>query len=249
MYAHRGASSLATENTIEAFQKSVDLGAPGIELDIQWLSSGQIAVYHDSEVSRFFEVPSHVPGGRLSLMDLETLRSLKPLPGTAHQGIPLLEEVFQTTGQASAFDIEIKCYDQPADPGKLTSLLHCINNAGLAHRVIISSFDPRVLLGWKQLDSGIPAGLIYDDGSKDQISREAPWDQVLSIPDFEKPRYSMNSDIALAFSKDRPVLPWTVDEVETGMALLQKGVTGVITNTPQHYRTLLTRSSAISFPS
>lgn len=47
VYAHRGASANAFENTMEAFEKAVELGADGIEIDIQTSSDGELFVIHD----------------------------------------------------------------------------------------------------------------------------------------------------------------------------------------------------------
>lgn len=46
-YAHRGASSYAPENTMSAFRKSIELGANGIELDLQKTKDDKIVVFHD----------------------------------------------------------------------------------------------------------------------------------------------------------------------------------------------------------
>src|SRR5918999_1906855 len=50
--AHRGASSLAPENTIEAFRLAVEAGAGGLELDVHMTSDRQIVVIHDATVDR-----------------------------------------------------------------------------------------------------------------------------------------------------------------------------------------------------
>ena len=45
--AHRGASGLAPENTMAAFRKAIEVGADGIELDVQLSKDGKVVVYHD----------------------------------------------------------------------------------------------------------------------------------------------------------------------------------------------------------
>ena len=52
VWAHRGASAYAPENTLEAFQKAVDLKADGIELDVQMTKDGTLVVIHDEMVDR-----------------------------------------------------------------------------------------------------------------------------------------------------------------------------------------------------
>ncbi|MEK5232418.1 glycerophosphodiester phosphodiesterase family protein [Lysinibacillus sp. FSL K6-0232] len=52
VFAHRGASAYALENTLQAFDKAMELGADGIELDIQFSKEGLPVVYHDPQLSR-----------------------------------------------------------------------------------------------------------------------------------------------------------------------------------------------------
>lgn len=49
-YAHRGASNYAPENTMVAFQKAIELGANGIELDLQQTKDGKIVIFHDEKI-------------------------------------------------------------------------------------------------------------------------------------------------------------------------------------------------------
>ena len=47
VFAHRGASGVRFENTLKAFEKAVDQGADGIELDVQLTEDGVPFVIHD----------------------------------------------------------------------------------------------------------------------------------------------------------------------------------------------------------
>ena len=47
VWAHRGASAYAPENTLEAFQLAVDQKAYGVELDCQMTKDGKLVVIHD----------------------------------------------------------------------------------------------------------------------------------------------------------------------------------------------------------
>src|SRR3954454_15716430 len=49
--AHRGASRAAAENTPEAFQLALRLGADGVELDARRAARGELVVYHDPELA------------------------------------------------------------------------------------------------------------------------------------------------------------------------------------------------------
>ena len=50
--AHRGASGYAPENTMPAFEKALEMGAEGIELDVHLTKDGEIVVIHDHTIDR-----------------------------------------------------------------------------------------------------------------------------------------------------------------------------------------------------
>lgn len=51
-YAHRGASAYAPENTMSSFQKALDIGANGIELDLQKTKDNKIVIFHDDIIDK-----------------------------------------------------------------------------------------------------------------------------------------------------------------------------------------------------
>src|SRR5882672_8892 len=52
VFAHRGGGALAPENTIEAFDNGLRLGADGIELDVRLSRDGEVVVHHDRTLDR-----------------------------------------------------------------------------------------------------------------------------------------------------------------------------------------------------
>src|SRR5512138_1136096 len=52
VFAHRGGSALAPENTMAAFERGLALGADGIELDVHLSRDGVVVVHHDASVDR-----------------------------------------------------------------------------------------------------------------------------------------------------------------------------------------------------
>ena len=71
IFAHRGASAYAPENTMEAFELAAKQGADGIELDVHVTKDGEVVVTHDEKIDR-------VSNGRGFIKDM-TLRELKRL--------------------------------------------------------------------------------------------------------------------------------------------------------------------------
>ena len=91
IYAHRGASGYAPENTLEAFYIAMQQGADGIELDVQLTKDGEVVVIHDETINR-------VSNGKGKVMDY-TLAELKQFSFHNHMDmyknvrIPTLQEV------------------------------------------------------------------------------------------------------------------------------------------------------------
>ena len=52
IFAHRGASGYEVENTLSAFEKALELGATGIEIDLQLTKDNIFVVFHDLSLSR-----------------------------------------------------------------------------------------------------------------------------------------------------------------------------------------------------
>src|SRR5512138_390835 len=97
IFAHRGASAHAPENTLAAFRLALEHGADGIELDAKLTSDGQVVVIHDQTVERTTGDPGMV-------RDM-TLAQLKALDAGSffdsaftREPIPTLAEVFDLIG-------------------------------------------------------------------------------------------------------------------------------------------------------
>jgi len=93
IWAHRGASGYAPENTLLAFKKAIELGANGIELDVQMTKDGELVVCHDETIDR-----TSNGSGWIKDMTLAELKSLDFSCGQkdfAGVTIPTMREVFE----------------------------------------------------------------------------------------------------------------------------------------------------------
>ena len=84
-FAHRGASALAAENTLEAFRLAVELGATGLESDVHVSQDGVAVLVHDPrfEAGDAWLRVRDLPADRLESMSMPRLTSLYTLVGTA----------------------------------------------------------------------------------------------------------------------------------------------------------------------
>ena len=94
VFAHRGASGYAPENTLEAFALAIRQGADGIELDVQLSSDGIPVVIHDETIDRVTDKTGYVKD--YTLQELKELTVLKDrFPAYNQSKIPTLKEVLE----------------------------------------------------------------------------------------------------------------------------------------------------------
>jgi glycerophosphoryl diester phosphodiesterase len=231
--AHRGASALAPENTVEAFSRARADGADGVELDVLACASGEVVVFHDDDLQRLAHRPE-----RVAELPLRALQEVRLAIGGR---IPTLEEAMEACGPALLVNVEIKSGAVPAaaQAALVDGVAAVIEHADAAARVLISSFSPLVVRLWKRRAPAVPAGLLFE--------REAPlplrqgWAARWLRPFALHPEAVLCSPSRLRRWHERgyAVNVWTVDDPERLRALRDMGVDGIITNDPARARAAL----------
>ena len=229
-FAHRGASYHAPENTLSAFQLARDMGADGIELDVQLSHDGTAVVIHDATVDRTTD-------GFGAVADL-TLAELKELDAGswvssdfAGERIPTLTEVFEAVGQDLLLNLELKV--MVSEPTGLEEVVvSLIAHYGMKDRVLISSFNPLALQRVRRAHPHIPLALLY--GASLPGAELERWVQDLQPLAALHPEHRLVNATHLAWAREHNcrVNTWTVDEPGEMRRLLALGVEGLITNRP-----------------
>ncbi len=229
-FAHRGASYEAPQNTLAAFSLAVELGADGIEFDVQLSSDGEVVVIHDF-------VLETTTDGQGPVQD-RTLAELKKLdagawfdPKFAGLRIPTLQELIDAVGHDLLLNVELKAAGL-RDDGLALAVVRILKENDLLDRVVVSSFNPLAIWRVKRLDACIPTGLLYaPDGP---LFLRRPWLRHLIRPDALHPHHSLvdASYVSWAGERGYRVHTWTVDEPADMRRLTQQGVDLIITNQP-----------------
>jgi glycerophosphoryl diester phosphodiesterase len=228
--AHRGASRRAPENTMAAFRLAAQLGADGIELDVQLSKDGEAVVMHDSRVDRTSD--GH---GRVADLTLAELRALDAggwvAPEFAGERIPTLAEVLYELGPRLVLNVELKTAGLFGG-GLEVEVVRLVEDAGLGERVILSSFDPLALWRVRRLNPHLSTGLLYAPDSS--LVVRGRWLQALARPAALHPRWDTldGSDVAAAHRQGLAVRPWTCDDPGGLRRLIAWGVDAIITNVP-----------------
>ena len=109
IFAHRGASAYAPENTLPAFEKAVDIGADGVELDIHLSRDGRLVVIHDEMLDRTTNGHGFVKD--FTLAELKKLDVSKTMTnsGFCNLRIPTLGEVYELLADTELLvNVEVK---------------------------------------------------------------------------------------------------------------------------------------------
>ena len=229
IYAHRGASGDAPENTLEAFELAVRAGADGVELDVHLCRTGELVVAHDETVDRVSDGTGFIRD--LSLSELKHLRFNRTHPEYANARLPLLSEVFQLL-RPTGLNINIELKNSLIDyPDLERRVLESAEREFGLDRILFSSFNHLSMLRMKQLNPSVRCGLLYE------AVLVRPWEYARSLGlDAIHPHYSevllSGGECAAAHESGISVNTWTVNAPEAIEAVLREGADILITNYP-----------------
>jgi glycerophosphoryl diester phosphodiesterase len=241
--AHRGASALAPENTIEAFRLAVETGAGGLELDVHLTRDGHIVVIHDATVDR-----TTSGTGAVSEMTLDELRSLdaghnfspeggptRPYRGR-HVRVPTLEEVLEGF-PVVAVNIDIKA----GTPGIEEKVLGVLREANALGRALVVSTSHDIVKRFRKVSGGhVSTGAsrweigVFYVSSRFRLERLVrPAYDALQVPLKHRgipvvtPRF-----VRAAHARGVRVDAWTINQAEEMRRLLDLGVDVIMTDRP-----------------
>jgi len=225
IYAHRGASSQAPENTMAAFVRALELGAGGIELDIHMTKDGHLVVIHDEAIDR-------TSNGIGKVKDLSLSELLEYDFGSwfsedfAAERIVTLEQVIALLSDwEGVLNIEIKSGGEDIE----SSVLELLDKYQAIEKVIISSFNHYTLVNIKKLNNRIKTGVLFME------TLYAPWEYAKRLGACAiHPYYrAINPEIIGECLKNGiDVNVFTVDRVEDIKNFAKASVSGIITNVP-----------------
>ena len=234
-FAHRGFSGLYPENTMLAFEKAVEAGCDGIELDVQLTKDRELIILHDEEVDRTTD--GH---GFVKDMTLDEIRSLDASYRFRGQyginRIPTLREYLTLAKSAGILtNIELKTgvflYE-----GIEEQVLSLIDEFSLRDRIIISSFNHASVKHMQSLAPDMTYGFLEES----RLLHPLEYTAENGVQGFH-PEYHMVDAAFMekARSLDLLVNVWTVNLEEEMRELALLGVNILIGNHPDLCRKVL----------
>ncbi|MFX1365289.1 MAG: glycerophosphodiester phosphodiesterase [Promethearchaeota archaeon] len=230
--AHRGASNVAPENTLKAFQKAIELRADYIEFDIHQTKDRELVIRHDANISKL--------DGTMSLIRDMTLKELKAIDIGQGEKIPTLNELIEISKGNIGLWVEIKVQKL----GKV--LIEILKNEDLLETSIISSFIFRELQELKKIISGLKLGLILSEKMTSQrmvikFCRKAIKNNFLAIHSYW--RHINKEIVEFSHSNNLKVNAWTAiyESINDSdlKELVNLGIDGLIHNDIQQARRVI----------
>jgi len=230
IFAHRGASAHAPENTIAAFELALQHKADGIELDAKLTKDNHVVVIHDQSLNRTTDGEGLVRKTQLSDLKKRDAGS-KFSEKFSGEKIPTLNEVFEVVGKKMVINVELTNYASPHDLlPKLAAELVIAH--GLQEWVLFSSFFFTNLIRVKRIIPHARVALLAWEGNKGfpARSRLSRWVSPEYIHPFLK-------DVSAEYIRQqhqnaRRVNVWTVNKSEDMRNLFHWQVDGIFTDDP-----------------
>ena len=231
IFAHRGASAHAPENTLAAFELALAQGAEGIELDAKLSADGHAVVIHDATVDRTTD--GH---GRVKDMSLADLRSLGAglFFAEKYRGekVPTLEEVFEALGKRIFINVELTNYNTPGDH-LVESVCILVKKFELQKRVLFSSFFASNLSKARGLLPEVPRGLLAFNGLLGAWARSFGFAFGRYQALHPNLKDVTPQQVQRVHRLERRVHVWTVNATEDMRRLFDWGVDAIFTDDPQ----------------
>lgn len=265
LQGHRGARGLYPENSIEGFLAAVELQVNTLEMDAVITKDKKVIVSHEPWISSTIcwglnDKP--IPDGKnlnIYKMTYDEVTNYNcgnqphpdfPLQARLSTFKPLLSEVLTEVEASTAalevepvnYNIEIKSTPESdniyhPEPKEFCELvLEQVKAGGIKERTTIQSFDVRALQAMKQLDSSIPVALLISETD----GFEKDLEKLGFTPDIYSPNYHLVNEnlVRSCHENGIKIIPWTVNEEEDMVHLLELGVDGIITDYPDVALTL-----------
>ena len=228
VWAHRGASAEAPENTVAAFSLALAQGADGIELDAQRCASGEVIVLHDESLLRTTGFGALVTDASYSVVRTLDAGSWKSERFRGER-IPLLAEALEAF--PGLVNVELKC-DRRDDGGLTAEVVRVVRAARAEERVLLSSFNPICLWRARILAPGIARAVLFESEQR-WILRSAVAAPLVGASALHPEHVLATAERVRSWQRrGYSVACWTVDDPEAAARLHAIGVGAVFTNRP-----------------
>lgn len=220
VFAHRGGSALAPENSIAAFDNGLALGADGLELDVHLSRDGEVVVHHDRTLDRTTTLSGPI--------------AERTAGELARANVPRLAEVLARY-RDSRIIIELKVNH----PALAEASVAAVRQARAVDRVCFGSFGLRVLRAIRALEPAVATSGAREEVRWALYRSWCRWPvRRVGYAGYQVPEYAGSTRVVsprfvdYAHRAGLAVQVWTVDDAADARRLLSYGVDALITDRP-----------------
>lgn len=245
---HRGASAVAPENTLVAFERAFADGADGIELDVRLSRDGVPVVIHDANLKRTggsAQAIAEMTAAELARADagswFNRAHPALARPDYATQFVPTLDQVFAILKTSSTRDgivyVELKIDRGERFHDLVEAVANLISLRGLTEQVVVISFTLAAVALIKELNSSIRTGALFEPKrSAHRVVRRSPMipaalDCGASEILFHR-LLATRHVVETALEADLVPVVWTVDDPKWIERAHTRGIHALMTNDP-----------------
>ena len=235
--AHRGSGptrplSPLPENSLAAFRQAIDLGADGVELDVELTRDGELLVMHDDTLDRTTTCAGCVSA--IALRDAQACALVDGRHQPTEERPPTLAQVFAALPSDALVNVELKVFGECATPDTGPEALARaaaaeVRRLGAARRVLFSSFEESALLALKRADADLYAALLTGSADLEDVAHVADIGLDAIHPTWSGVTVET---VAAARANGLQVNLWTVNGRHFLGQALDKGPTAIITDEP-----------------
>lgn len=241
---HRGASAIAPENTMVAFEQAMSDGADGIEFDVRLARDRVPVVIHDAGLRRTGLKSIDVAGlssRELSEIDAGTWFNRRHPSGARDEyklaTIPTLAEVFERFRDCPArLYVEMKCDALNEARPLAQAVARLVRDYSLFDSVVIESFMHQSIAEIKRLDSSLHTAALFEP----ELSRPFPSTRriIERAAEFGADEIALHRTLAgrriaaEASRRGMKTVVWTVDNPSWKERARRYGIHAIITNNP-----------------
>ncbi len=219
VYAHRGASEYAPENTMQSFYLGVQMGANGIETDVQLTKDKVLILFHDDTLDRVTDAKGFVKD-----FTYEELKKLSIKKGVHQDKIITFEEFVNCFGWRDlTFAIELK------GDGVAEETARIINKYGIGDKCIITSFKFKELADINRIEPKFKLGYLVSKVDEEIISQfnQIKFYEICPLIDIIDENFVKEWN-----KKGCGVRAWGISDQEKMINAYKFGVSGMTVNFP-----------------
>jgi glycerophosphoryl diester phosphodiesterase len=230
LFGHRGVRGAAPENTLGAIRLAAAQGADGVEIDVRPCQSGELVVMHDATLAR-------TAGDPRAVADV-TRDQLRAMRVGGSEPVPLLGDVLDVCRELGlGLNVELK-RDVPVRARAVWAAARELRARGTGLALVVSSFDPLMIAGFRALAPELPTALLVEPSSarRYRLGHVARHFGVAVHPE----RTMVSREWLERWHRQGlRVMVWTVNDPAEIRRLCELGVDGIVSDVPDAARAVM----------